>query len=115
MQKYNFLLTVSRKKYRNYGKTIHKYPNLPNSDFKADKPNQKWVADILYIKTEQGTLYLSIIRDLFDNSIIAYKTCTEQNVNLVLSTVRATRKKENVTAKLQLHSDQRFQYDIMPY
>ena len=110
MQKYNLLSVVRRKKYRNYGGCIHRYPNLLNRDFNADRPNQKWVTDISYIKTLQGTLYLSVIRDLFDNSIIAYKTGTEQNINLVLQTIRLAMKKEKVTAELQLHSDQGFQY-----
>ena len=86
-----------------------------NRDFKAERPNQKWVTDISYIKTNQGTLYLSIIRDLYDNSIVAYKTGTEQNVNLVLSTIRDAKRKENVTAELQLHSDQGFQYTSQAY
>lgn len=87
MQKYSLLATIRRKKYRSYGTSVHRYPNLLNRDFKATKPNQKWVTDISYIKTKQGTLYLSVIRDLFDNSIVAYKTGTEQNINLVLSTI----------------------------
>ena len=115
MQKYNLLSVVRRKKYHNYGKHLHRYPNLLNRDFHADKPNQKWVTDISYIKTTQGTLYLSVIRDLFDNSIVAYKTGTEQNLNLVLSTIRAAKKKEKVTAELQLHSDQGFQYTSHSY
>ena len=115
MKKYNLLSEVRRKKYRNYGEYIHRYPNLLNRDFKADKPNQKWVTDISYIKTGQGTLFLSIIRDLYDNSIVAYKTGTEQNINLVLSTIRAAKKKEKVTAELQLHSDQGFQYTSQAY
>ena len=60
-------------------------------------------------------MYLSIIRDLYDNSIVAYKTGTEQNIHLVLSTIRAARRKENVTAELQLHSDQGFQYTSNQY
>ena len=115
MQKYNLLSEVRRKKYRNYGDYLHRYPNLLNRDFNADRPNQKWVTDISYIKTGQGTLYLSIIRDLYDNSIVAYKTGTEQNINLVLSTIRAAKKKEKVTAELQLHSDQGFQYTSQAY
>lgn len=93
MQKYN-LLSFVRKKYRNYGEYLYRYTNLPNRNFKTDRPNQKWVTDISYIKPKQGTLYLSVIRDLFDNSIIAYKTGTEQNVNLILSTIRAAKKRE---------------------
>ena len=115
MQKYNLLSVVRKKKYRSYGEWLHRYPNLLNRDFKAERPNQKWVTDISYIKTKQGTLYLSVIRDLFDNSIVAYKTGTEQNVNLVLSTIREAKKREKVTAELQLHSDQGFQYTSHAY
>jgi len=55
--------------------------------------------------TAQSVLYLSAIRDLFDNSIVAYKTGTEQTINLVLNTVRAATEIEAVTTELQLHSD----------
>ena len=115
MQKYNLLSEVRRKKYHNYTNGIYVYKNHLARDFHADRPNQKWVTDISYIKTGQGFLYLSIIRDLYDNSIVAYKTGTEQNINLVLSTIRAAKKKEKVTAELQLHSDQGFQYTSQAY
>ena len=115
MQKYNLLSVVRRKKYQHYGECLHRYPNLLNRNFHADRPNQKWVTDISYIKTEQGFLYLSVIRDLYDNSIVSYKTGTEQNVNLVLSTIKAAKRKEKVTAELQLHSDQGFQYTSHAY
>jgi transposase InsO family protein len=115
MQKYNLLSVVRRKKYQHYGECLHRYPNLLNRNFHADRPNQKWVTDISYIKTEQGFLYLSVIRDLYDNSIVSYKTGTEQNVNLVLITIKAAKRKEKVTAELQLHSDQGFQYTSHAY
>ena len=115
MQKYNLLSVVRRKKYHYYSQALHKYPNLLNRDFKAERPNQKWVTDISYIHTVQGVLYLSVIRDLFDNSIVAYKTSTTQNVQLVLETIKAAKRKEKVTAELQLHSDQGFQYTSHPY
>ena len=115
MQKYGLLSVIRRKRYRNYGEYLHRYPNLLNRDFSAERPNQKWVTDISYIHTKQGVLYLSVIRDLYDNSIVAYKTGTEQNINLVLSTIRAAKKKEKVTAELQLHSDQGFQYTSQAY
>ena len=83
-----------------------------NRDFHASKPNSKWVTDISYIHTRQGVLYLSMIRDLYDNSIVACKTGTEQTVNLVLDTIRLAMKqeKEKVAVELQLHSDQGAQY-----
>ena len=115
MNKYNLLSVVRRKKYRNYGNYIHRYPNLLNRNFYADRPNQKWVTDISYIHTQQGVLYLSVIRDLYDNSIVAYKTSKTQNVQLVLNTIKAAKKKEKVTAEVQLHSDQGFQYTSNQY
>ena len=88
-----------------------------NRDFHASKPNSKWVTDISYIHTRQGVLYLSMIRDLYDNSIVACKTGTEQTVNLVLDTIRLAMKqeKEKVAAELQLHSDQGAQYASQAY
>ena len=115
MQKYNLLSVVRRKKFHYCSQYLHRYPNSLNRDFTADRPNQKWVTDISYIKTGQGFLYLSIIRDLYDNSIIAYKTAKEQSIKLVLDTIREAKRKENVTAELQLHSDQGFQYTSESY
>ena len=58
-----------------------------------------------------------MIRDLYDNSIVAYKTATQQTVNLVLDTIRLAmrREKKRVAAELQLHSDQGFQYTSHGY
>ena len=86
-----------------------------NRNFYADRPNQKWVTGISYIPTKQGTLYLSVIRDLFDLSIVAYKTSTRQSIKLVLDTIRTAIEKEEVTAELLLHSDQGFQYASQSY
>lgn len=97
------------------GQQMHKYENLLNRNFSADHPNAKWVTDISYIHTGQGVLYLSMIRDLYDNSIVAYKTGTEQTVNLVLKTIQAAVKKEAVAGELHLHSDQGFQYTSQAY
>ena len=115
MNKYSLLSVVRRRRYCNYSQALHRYDNLLNRDFHADRPNQKWVTDISYIRTSQGFLYLSVIRDLYDRSIVAYKTSTVQNINLVLNTIRAAKAKEKVTAELQLHSDQGFQYTSQGY
>ena len=115
MQKYNLLSVVRRKKFKYVSEHLHKYPNLLNRKFEAERPNQKWVTDISYIKTAQGFLYLSIIRDLYDNSIVAYKMDKEQSIKLVLDTIKAAKRKEKITAEVQLHSDQGFQYTSQAY
>ena len=96
---------------------MYKYEDLLNRDFHADDPNQKWVTDISYIHTDEGIIYLSMIRDLYDNSIVAYKTAVQQTVSLVLDTIRLAMKdeKKRVAAELQLHSDQGFQYTSQGY
>ncbi len=116
MNKYGLLSEIRRRrKYKYMGQQVHKYENLLNRSFTADRPNAKWVTDISYIHTNQGVLYLSMIRDLYDNSIVAYKTGTEQTVNLVLNTIKAALQKEAVAMELQLHSDQGFQYTSQGY
>ena len=118
MKKYDLLSEIRRRrKWQQMGQQVHKYANLLNRDFHADRPNKKWVTDISYIHTREGVLYLSMIRDLYDNSIVAYKTGTRQTVNLVLDTIRLAMKKEKkrVAAELQLHSDQGVQYTSQAY
>ena len=118
MKKYGLLSEIRRRrKWVNLGQQLHRYDNLLKRQFRADRPNTKWVTDISYIHTKEGVLYLSMIRDLYDNSIVAYKTATRQTVSLVLDTIRLAMKKEKkrVAAELQLHSDQGFQYTSHAY
>ena len=118
MKKYGLLSEIRRRrKWVNLGQQVHKYKNLLARQFRADRPNAKWVTDISYIHTKEGVLYLSMIQDLYDNSIVAYKTSSRQTVSLVLDTIRLAMKKEKkrVAAELQLHSDQGFQYTSQGY
>ena len=118
MKKYELLSEIRRRrKWQQMGQQVHKYKNLLNREFHADRPNSKWVTDISYIHTKQGILYLSMIRDLYDNTIVAYKTGTEQTVNLVLDTIHLAMKqvKKKAATELQLHSDQGFQYTSQAY
>ena len=118
MKKYGLLSEIRRRrKWVNLGQQMHRYDNLLKRQFRADRPNTKWVTDISYIHTKEGVLYLSMIRDLYDNSIVAYKTASRQTVSLVLDTIRMAMKneKKRVAAELQLHSDQGFQYTSPGY
>ncbi len=118
MKKYGLLSEIRRRrKWVSLGQQLHKYQNLLNRQFHADRPNSKWVTDVSYIHTKEGVLYLSMIRDLYDNSIVAYKTATQQTVSLVLDTIKLAMKQERkkVAAELQLHSDQGFQYTTHAY
>ena len=114
MNKYNLLSKSRRKrKWVQNCESIHKYTNLLERNFYAERPNLKWCTDISYIPTKEGFVYLSVIKDLYDNFVVAYKVGTENNNNLVYETVKAA--KREVTAELQLHSDQGFQYTSEGY
>ena len=118
MHKYDLLSEIRRrKKWRRMGEDKHKYDNWLNREFNAEHPNQKWVTDISYIPTREGVLYLSMIRDLYDRSIVAYKTSDSQTVSLVLDTIHLAMKsvKTESRRELHLHSDQGFQYTSQAY
>ena len=114
MNKYGLLSEVRRVRplYMRQ-QQFKKYHNILNRDFVANKPNQKWATDISYIKTKQGTLYLSMIKDLYDNFIVAYDTGTVQDNALVFRTIKKAKKE--VADGLVLHSDQGFQYTSHGY
>jgi len=66
---------VAKKKYRATTDSKYTLPvaaNSLNRNFVADKPNQSWVADITYLYTQEGSLYLSTIMDLYSRKIIGW-------------------------------------------
>lgn len=93
--------------------SFYKYENRLSRDFKADKPNAKWVTDISYIHTKQGVLYVSMIKDLYDNYIVTYDMGITQDNGLVFRTIEKAKKE--VVDGLVLHSDQGFQYTSIGY
>jgi putative transposase len=90
--------------------TYHRYPNMLNRDFVAAKPNQKWVTDITYIRTQQGWAYLSSIKDLYDGFIVAHAFDLNNSIALVTQTLKRAKQKEKVTDGLILHSNQGTQH-----
>jgi len=63
--------------------TYHSYPNTLNRDFTASAPNQKWLTDVTYIRTQEGWGYLSTIKDLFDGFIVAHVFDRNHSIALV--------------------------------
>ena len=86
-----------------------------NRDFTATRPNQKWVTDVTFILTREGWAYLSTIKDLYDNFIVAHQFGRENSVALVQQNLRKAKQKEKVTDGLVLHSDQGQQYTSQAY
>ncbi len=104
------------KKYRSYkGKVGKTAPNLLERNFEAERPNQKWVADVTEFSLFGQKLYLSPILDLCSRDIVSYTFFDK----LVLSMV--TKMLEKAFAKIPygtyiiLHSDQGWQYHHKKY
>jgi transposase InsO family protein len=84
--------------------------NLLNRDFTANVPNQKWVADITYIPTRQGWLYLAVILDLFSRRIVGWSMSDTIDSALVQNALRMALLYRQPEDGLLHHSDRGVQY-----
>lgn len=87
-----------------------KYENVLNRKTHSDTPNTDWVTDISYIIAPDGTAYLSAIRDLCGQFIVAYKTARRQDYPLVKNTIADAMQSEKPEKPPLLHSDGGGQY-----
>lgn len=84
--------------------------NILNRDFTADAPNLKWVADITYIPTKTGWLYLAVVMDLFSRRIVGWAMSDSIDSELVRSAMRMALLHRGPDAGLIHHSDRGVQY-----
>ncbi|WP_400162159.1 IS3 family transposase [Brevibacillus sp. TJ4] len=89
--------------------------NLLQRDFTADKPNQKWVTDITQFRIGDERLFLSAIKDLYNNEIVAYHMSLRNDNALVLETFKKAFEMQKDVTGLIVHSDQGFQYTSHAY
>ena len=90
-------------------------PNLLKRDFTADRPNQKWLADITYISTLEGWLYLAAILDLFSRKIVGWAMSDRITTDLTLAALRMAVRLRLPWPGLVHHSDQGSQYTDSRY
>ena len=90
--------------------------NFLARNFTASRPLEKLVTDVSYIYSQEGHMYLSVIKDLYDNSIIAYQTSKYNDLMLVMDNLKkAVGDNWDPTHFCVLHSDQGFQYTNLLY
>ena len=106
-----------KKKFKKDQGAVYKYDNLLARNFYSSRPNDKMVTDITYISTGRGKVFLSMVKDLFDNSIRGYCVSRNNDLKLVADTLRETftNIKTNNDKPVLLHSDQGFQYTSKLY
>lgn len=85
-------------------------PNLIAQDFNAQVANEKWVADITYIDTREGWLYLAAILDVYSRKIVGWSMSEGLQKHLVEDALRMAIGQRNLQGGLVHHSDQGSQY-----
>jgi putative transposase len=107
---------VRVKKYKSYkGKVGKIAPNHLDRNFKADKPNEKWVTDITEFKLFGEKLYLSPVLDLFNGEIITYTIDSRPTYSLVSKMLEKALVRLPEEHRLLLHSDQGWHYQMRKY
>jgi len=104
---------LAKRKYKATTDSKHSKPvaqNHLNRDFRADRPNQAWVADITYIYTQEGWLYLATIMDLYSRKIIGWSLRNRLTKELVMAALDMALKQRKPSSSLLLHSDRGSQY-----
>lgn len=107
---------IRQRKYSSYrGNECLIAPNILERNFKADRPNQKWVTDITEFSLLGSKLYLSPILDLYNGEIVSYSISARPNIKDVMSMLSKGLKKLQGGEELILHSDQGWQYKMRGY
>lgn len=103
-------------KYRSYKGEVGKVAdNLLKRDFKAEKPNSKWVTDVTEFNIKGERLYLSPVMDLFNGEIVAFQTQRRAMFGLVKDMLHKAINKLRPNEKPMIHSDQGWQYQMYYY
>ena len=85
-------------------------PNLLQQNFTAEKPNQRWVADITYIQTLEGWLYVAAVLDLFSRRVVGLSMSERMTTSLVSAALQQAITHRNPPQGLTHHSDRGCQY-----
>jgi putative transposase len=96
----------------------HAHPiaeNLLKQDFHASEPDQKWVTDITYIRTQEGWLYLAAVIDLFSRKVVGWSMSEHLHAQLVADALRMALGRRKPAPGLLHHSDRGVQYACDDY
>jgi putative transposase len=98
--------------------SLHAFPVAPNlidQDFSAKRPNEKWGADISYVWTREGWLYLAVVMDLFARRVVGWAVSDRLHKELALEALRKALVVRRPPAGLVHHSDRGSQYCSIDY
>jgi putative transposase len=82
-----------------------KAPNLLNRQFAVEQINQVWAADITYIRTSQGFVYLAVVLDLYSRRVVGWAMSSRLGADLVSAALRQALGQRRLTSGIMHHSD----------
>jgi putative transposase len=105
------LVGVSRRKFvmTTLADGAQPAPDLVDRTFTADGPNVLWVADITYVPTWAGFLYLAVVLDVFSRRVVGWSMSTTLHADVVLAALNMALASRKPTGVIH-HSDQGSQY-----
>ncbi len=89
-------------------------PDRVQRRFEAAKPNQVWVADITYVPTQEGFLYLATVLDVFSRKVVGWAMSARQTVELVQSALEMALE-QRAARGVVFHSDRGCQYTALAF
>jgi putative transposase len=89
--------------------------NLLDRQFAAKRPNQKWLCDITYVPTQEGTLYLASVLDVFSRRIVGWSMATHLRADVCLDALKMALTRRRPQGDLLHHSDRGVQYACEAY
>lgn len=114
----NRLRSRTVRKYKATTNSKHNHPvhdNVLNQTFHAERPNEVWMADITYVWTTEGWLYVASIMDLFTRKIVGWRAGSRMTKELVIEALKQAYEREKPEAGVLHHSDRGSQYASKEY
>ena len=114
----NGLKARQKRRFKRTTDSHHAFPVAPNlldQDFSAERPNQKWNADISYVWTSEGWLYLAVVLDLFARRVVGWAVSARLHQELALEALRKALAIRRPDKGLIHHSDRGSQYCATAY
>ena len=114
----NGLRARQKRRFKRTTDSHHAFPIAPNlleQDFSAERPNQKWNADISYVWTSEGWLYLAVVLDLFARRVVGWAVSDRLHKELALEALRKALAIRRPGEGLTHHADRGSQYCSIEY
>lgn len=118
LMKQQDLRPIWKRKFVHTTDSNHNFPvaeNLLNRQFNPEQINQSWVADITYIRTRSGWLYLAAVMDLYSRKIVGWAMAPHMRAELVCGAMQLAITQRQPEPGLIAHSDRGSQYAGVTY